>query len=233
MEAALKMQSLEWGKGRNSWMVTYQFKTDGFVRIESCPANLFVKALYTFISAQENDLKRDVFWVWINKPESKNSILHETTCCFPKVSVWKCQLEWTVRRQQGRHQSWCQCWQPLLKHLGAHSHSSKECFVPPCRFLQGARVLVGYRSAALLFLAVVEITLFSLSLEASIGEIREQKLKSAFNGNKIVWATEQCTHSSIGVFAPLPELESSASRREIANTPSVLQPLTQALCHLE
>lgn len=114
MEAALKMQSLEWGQGRNSWMVTYQFKTGGFVRIGSSPANLFVKALYTFISAQANNLKRDVFWVWIKKPESKNSILHETTCCFPKVSVWKCQLEWTVRCQQGRHHSWCQCWQPLL-----------------------------------------------------------------------------------------------------------------------
>lgn len=216
-------------------MVTYQFKTDGFVRIGSCPANLFVKALYISISAQANNLKRDVFRVWINKPESKNSILYETTYCFPKVSMWKHQLEWAVRCQQGRLQSWCQCWQPLLTafRCAAHSHSSKEWFVPPWRFFQGARVLVGYRSVALLFLAVVEMTLFSLSLEASIGEIREQKLKWAFNGNKIVWATEQRTHSSVGVFVPLPELESSATRRQITNTPSVPQTLTQALCHLE
>jgi len=58
--------------------------------------------------------------------------------------------------------------------------------VPLWRFLQGTRVLVGYTAAALLFLAVAEMTLFSLSLEANVGEIREQKLKCAFNGNEIV-----------------------------------------------
>lgn len=216
-------------------MVTYQFKTDGFVGLGSSPANLFIKALYTFIGIQAHNLKRDVFRVWINKPKNKNSILHETRYCLPKVSIQKHRLEWTVRYQPGRRQSWCQCWRPQLTtfRYTAHSLSTKQQFVPPWRFLQGTRVLVGYRSVALLVLAVVEMTLFSLSLGASIGEIREQKLKCTFNGNEIVWATEQCSHSSIGASVPLPELEPSATRRRITNTPSVPQPLTQALCHLD
>lgn len=215
-------------------MVTYQFKMDGLVRIGSSPANLFIKALYTVLSTQVHNLKRHVFRVWINKPYNRNSILHETTYCFPRVGIWKHQLEQTVRCHPGRRQSWCQHWRPQLTtfRYPARSLSTEQHFVLLWRFLQGARVLVGYRSAASWFLAVVEMTLFSLPLEANIGEIREQKLKWAFNGNEIVWATEQRSHSSVGASVLLPELGPSATRRHITNTPSVPQPLKQALCHL-
>lgn len=125
-------------------------------------------------------------------------------------------------------------WPPLTTFsYVAHSLSSKQQFVPPWRFLQGARFLVGYRPAAFLFLTVVEMILFLLSLEANIGEIRQQKWKWAFNGNEIIWATKQHSHFPLGASVPLPGWEPSATRRHITNTPSLPQSQTQALCHLD